>query len=181
MTKEFRYFSYLKLHSSVVTSCTKSDGKWKVAISRPIWLGTILSFLSNNQGTLLPYHECSKRNDITQSLKIVPREVTSYDIAWDYFKVLHHFLWIVDFDSNTTTSWRVFFSWLDVVKGFFFIMERILQSFTTVVLCGRPGLFMLLRSLVHCFSFFLRMYQTVDLATPNIPQSLWWICFEFEA
>ncbi len=32
MTKEFRYFSYLKLDSSVITSCTKTDGKWKVAI-----------------------------------------------------------------------------------------------------------------------------------------------------
>ncbi len=29
MTKEFRYFSYLKLDSSVVTLCTKTDGKWK--------------------------------------------------------------------------------------------------------------------------------------------------------
>ncbi len=32
MTKEFRYFSYLKLDSSVVTSCTKTDGKLKVMI-----------------------------------------------------------------------------------------------------------------------------------------------------
>ncbi len=32
MTKEFRYFSYLKLDSFVVASCTKTDGKWKVAI-----------------------------------------------------------------------------------------------------------------------------------------------------
>ncbi len=60
----------------------------------------------------------------------------------------------VDFDSDTSTSWRVFFSWLDVVKGFFFIMERILQSSTTVVLCGRPGLLMLLSSPVHCFYVF---------------------------
>ncbi|CAI9532372.1 unnamed protein product, partial [Staurois parvus] len=37
---------------------------------------------------------------------------------------------------------------------------------TTVVLHGRPCLFMLLSSPV-CSSF-LRMYQTVDLATPNI-------------
>ncbi len=37
----------------------------------------------------------------------------------------------------------------------------------TVVLSGHPGLFMLLSSLVH--SFFLRMYQTVDLATANVP------------
>ncbi len=76
-------------------------------------------------------------------------------------------LLIVDFDSDRPTSWRVFFSWLDVVKGFFFTMEMILWSSTTVVLCGRPGLFMLLGSPVH--SFFLRMYQTVDLATPNVP------------
>ncbi len=32
MTKEYWYFSYLKLDSSVVTSCTKTDGKWKVEI-----------------------------------------------------------------------------------------------------------------------------------------------------
>ncbi len=32
MTKEFRYFYYLKLDTSVITSCTKTDGKWKVAI-----------------------------------------------------------------------------------------------------------------------------------------------------
>ncbi len=35
-------------------------------------------------------------------------------------------LLIVDFDRDTSASWRVFFSWLDVVKGFFFTMERIL-------------------------------------------------------
>ncbi len=76
------------------------------------------------------------------------------------------FLLIVDFDSDKSTSRRVFFSWLDVVKGFFFTMERVHLSSTTVVLRGRPGLFLLLSSLV-C-SFFLRMYQTVDLATLNV-------------
>ncbi len=60
-------------------------------------------------------------------------------------------LLIVDFDSGMPSSWRVFFSWLDVVKGFFFTMERILQSSTTVVLRGRPCLFMLLSSLVRSF------------------------------
>ncbi len=40
---------------------------------------------------------------------------------------LYSLLLIVDFDSDTPTSWRVFFSWLDVVKGFFFNMERILH------------------------------------------------------
>ncbi len=64
-------------------------------------------------------------------------------------------LLIVDFDSDTSTSWRVLFSWLDVVKGFFFTMERNLRSSPTIFLCGRPGLFMLLSSLV-C-SFLLRM------------------------
>ncbi len=53
-----------------------------------------------------------------------------------------------------------------VKKGFFFTMERILRSSTTVVLRGHPGLFMLLSSPVH--SVFLRMYQTVDFA-PNVP------------
>ncbi len=57
---------------------------------------------------------------------------------------LYLFSWslllIVDFDSDTPTSWRVFFIWLDVVKWFFFTMERILRSSTTVVLCGHPGL-----------------------------------------
>ncbi len=32
-------------------------------------------------------------------------------------------LFIVDFDSDMSSSWRVFSSWLDVVKGFF--LERI--------------------------------------------------------
>ncbi len=80
------------------------------------------------------------------------------------YLLLWSLLLIVDFDIDTPTSWRVFFSWLDVVKGFFFTMERIFRSSTTVVLRGRPGFFMLLSSPVH--SFFLRMYQNVDLATP---------------
>ncbi len=82
------------------------------------------------------------------------------------YLLLWSLLLIVDFDSDTLTSWRVFFTWFDVVKVFFFTMERILRSSTTVVLCGHPGLFMLLSSSVH---FFRRMYQTVDLATPNVP------------
>ncbi len=74
-------------------------------------------------------------------------------------------LLIVDFDSDTSTPWTVFFSWLDVVKGVFFTTERILRSSTTVVLCGHPGL---LCCCAHqCI--FLRMFQTVDLATPNFP------------
>ncbi len=44
----------------------------KLRFSRLIWLGTILSFRRNNQGILLPYHECSRRSDITQRLKVVP-------------------------------------------------------------------------------------------------------------
>ncbi len=46
-------------------------------------------------------------------------------------------LLIVDFDSDVSISWRLFFTWLDVVKGFFVDMERILRSSTTVVLRGR--------------------------------------------
>ncbi len=75
-------------------------------------------------------------------------------------------LLIVDFDSDTSTSWRVFFSWLDLVKGFLFTMERILRSSTTVVLRGHPCLFMLLSSPVI---FFSQNVWNRDLATPNVP------------
>ncbi len=61
-------------------------------------------------------------------------------------------LLIVDFDSDTPTFWRVFVPWLDVVKGFFFTMERI------IILCCRAH---------YSVFFFLRMYQTC--ATPNVP------------
>ncbi len=52
--------------------------------------------------------------------------------------------------------WRVFSS-----PG-----KRILRSSTTVVFRGLPGLLVLLSSPVR--SFFLRMFQTVVLATPNV-------------
>ncbi len=73
---------------------------------------------------------------------------------------------IVDFDTHTPTSWRVFLIWPTVVKGVFFTRERILRSSTTVVFRGLPGLLVLLSSPVR--SFFLRMFQTVVLATPNV-------------
>ncbi len=34
MTKESQYISYIQLDSSVVTPCTKTDGKLKVTISQ---------------------------------------------------------------------------------------------------------------------------------------------------
>ncbi len=75
-------------------------------------------------------------------------------------------LLIVDFDTHTPTSWSVFLIWPTVVKGVFFTRERILRSSTTVVFRGLPGLLVLLSSLVR--SFFLRMFQTVVLTTPNV-------------
>ncbi len=82
-------------------------------------------------------------------------------------------LLILDFNSDTSTSCRVFFTWLDVVKGFFFTMERIRRSSTTVVLRGSPGFFILLSSPVH--SFFLSE-STKRLIWPLQPflLSLWW-------
>ena len=75
-------------------------------------------------------------------------------------------LLIVDFDTHTPTSWRLFLIWPTVVKGFFFTREIILLSSTTVVFHGLPGLLVLLSSPVR--SFFLIMFQTVDLATPIV-------------
>ena len=50
---------------------------------------------------------------------------------------------MVDLDNNIRTSWEVFFTWLDVVKGFFLSMERIMQSSITAVFHGHLGLFVL--------------------------------------
>ena len=57
-------------------------------------------------------------------------------------------------------------SWSGQLLWFFFTREIIILSSTTVVFRGLPGLLVLLSSPVH--SFFLRMFQTVDLATPNV-------------
>ncbi len=51
-------------------------------------------------------------------------------------------------------------------RVFFFTRERILRPSTTVVFRGLPGLLVLLSSPAR--SFFLRMFQTVVLATPNV-------------
>ena len=94
---------------------------------------------------------------LTNGLHLVVHPL--YSLLWSLFL-------IVDFDTHTSTSWRVFLIWRTVVKEFFFTREIILLSSTAVVFRGLPGLLVLLSSPVR--SFFLRMFQTVDLATPNV-------------
>ncbi len=74
-------------------------------------------------------------------------------------------LLILDFNSETSTSRTVSFTFLDVMKGVFFTMERILRSFPTVVLRGRPCVHFYVAELGALFFFF----RTVDLATSNVP------------
>lgn len=74
-------------------------------------------------------------------------------------------LLIVDFDTDAPTSSRVFLNSCFFTL-FFFTKERILPPSTFGVFCGLPGLLMLPSSPVH--SFFFRMYQIVDLATPKV-------------
>ena len=64
---------------------------------------------------------------LTNGLHLVVNPL--YSLWWS-------FLLIVDFDTHTPTSWRVFLIWPTVVKGFFFTRERILLSSTTVVFRG---------------------------------------------
>ncbi len=64
----------------------------KLRFSRLIWLGTILSFRRNNQGTLLPYHGCSRRNDMTQRLKVAPGYIITSYLAGDYFQALRNII-----------------------------------------------------------------------------------------
>ncbi len=90
-------------------------------------------------------------------------------------------LLIVDFDSDTSTSWRVFFTWLNVVKGFFFTMERILRSSTTVVLCGRPCIHFYVAELTSAFFFSSECTKLLIWPLRMFLLSLWWICFVFEA
>ncbi len=79
----------------------------KFRFSRLIWLGTILSFRRNYQGTLLPYHECSRRNYITQRLKVVPSYIIGY-WAGDYFQAgrVNSQRSLHDSTLNTTTEER---------------------------------------------------------------------------
>lgn len=91
----------------------------------------------------------------------------AYEWQWTlciYFQDISCLLFMVDWDIDT--SRRVLFTLLVVVKGFLFTMEMILRSSTTVVFHRNPALFVLLSSPV--LSLFLRMYQTVNFATPNI-------------
>lgn len=67
------------------------------------------------------------------------------------------------------TPWRVLFTRLAVVKGFFFTMETILRSSTTLIFCGHPGVFCVAQFTRFFVSLFLfRMCQTVDFASPDV-------------
>ncbi len=73
----------------------------------------------------------------------------------------------VDFDSATATSRKVFFSWLILWKGFSFPWRGFSNHPPLLSSMDIQAFFMLLSSVV-C-SFFLRMYQTDDLASPKVP------------
>ncbi len=86
--------------------------------------------------------------------------------------------WTLCIHSGEVFSWLLTLTHIHLPPGecswsgqllwrvFFFTRERILRSSTTVVFRGLPGLLVLLSSPVR--SFFLRMFQTVVLATPNV-------------
>ena len=75
-------------------------------------------------------------------------------------------LLIADFDNVAPTFCRVFWTCLCCEGVFFLYQKRIMQWSTSLVLCGLPGLLMLLSSPVHFF--FLRINHLVDLATPKV-------------
>ncbi len=93
-------------------------------------------------------------------------------------------LLIVDFDSDTSTSWRVLFSWLDVVKGFFFTMERNLRSSPHYfpLWTSRPfyvaeltGVFFFAQNVTNCW--FGHSYCFCDLSDGFVSICLESICF----
>ncbi len=88
-----------------------------------------------------------------------------------------HLVWTLCIHSGEVFSWLLTLTHIHLppgecsdlancLKDVFFTRERILRSSTTVVFRGLPGLLVLLSSPVR--SFFLRMFQTVVLATPNV-------------
>lgn len=83
-----------------------------------------------------------------------------------FYSVLWSLLFVGELEIDIPISSWVCFTSVDVVEEFFFIIRRMLRSSSTVVFHGGPGHYELLCSLVQ--SFFLSMYQTVDLATSNI-------------
>ncbi len=161
------------MHVHAITLLHHASQMMLYALDHELFQAFSILFSSQDSGTGWSYFQPSKECFFRSGLAIL--DVFWQSLIWPCLHLvvnpLYLLSWslllIVDFDSNTPAFWRVFFTWLDVVKGFFFTRERILKSSTTVVLRGRPGLFMLLSSSV-C-SFFLRMSQTVDLATPNVP------------
>ncbi len=76
-------------------------------------------------------------------------------------------LLIVDFNSDTPT-WRVFSTWLDVVNHIFLYHgeDHLIIHHCCPTWTFRP---FYVAGLTSVFFFFLRMYQTVDLTTPNVP------------
>ncbi len=62
---------------------------------KSIWLGTILSVRRNNQGPLLPYYGCNRRNDIMQRLKVVPWYIITSYLAGDHFQALRNIMKLI--------------------------------------------------------------------------------------
>lgn len=51
-------------------------------------------------------------------------------------------VFIVNYDTDTPASWRLFLKWLAIVKELFFTWERILLSSTIVVFLNQTSAFL---------------------------------------
>ncbi len=87
-------------------------------------------------------------------------------------------LLIVDFDSDTLTSWRVFFTWLDVMKGFFFREDSLIIHHCCLPWTSRP---FYVAELTSAFFFFSKSIKLLIWPLLMFLLSIWWICFVFEA
>ncbi len=52
----------------------------------------VIIFHNINVFTVLPYHVCSRHNDITQGLKVVPCYIITSYLAGDYFQALRNII-----------------------------------------------------------------------------------------
>ncbi len=170
-TSEFFRLLLSSVTSSINISNLSSTG---IALDHELFQAFSILFYSRHSGTgwisaiqRMLFQKCGFFRSFWQSL-IWPCLSLCICSSW-------RLLLIVDFDRDTSTSWRVFFSLLDVVKGFVFTMERIFWSSNTVVLCRRPVLFMFLSS-APVLCLFSECTKLLIWPLLMFLLSLWWIC-----
>ena len=157
------------MHAQAITLSTVLQMMW-YALDHELYHAFSILFSCHHSGRVWSWFHLSRESSSWTVMAFLDVFLAKSNLAFLFLRLMSSLhlavsplyllswslLFMVDWDIDTRTSWRVLFTWLAVVKGFLFTMEMIMRSSTTVVFCGHPDLFALLSSPV--LSFFLRMY-----------------------